>query len=86
MRFSYSKKFIKQYTKMSIDIKNKFIERQTLLAADFFSPILNNHKLSGEYVGCKSINITGDVRAIFEDLGEDHFEFIAIGTHSELYS
>ena len=31
MRFSYSKKFIKQYTKKSIDIKNKFIEsRQEL--------------------------------------------------------
>ena len=86
MRFSYSKKFIKQYTKMSIDIKNKFIERQTLLAADFFSPILNNHKLSGEYVGCKSINITGDIRAVFEEISEDHFEFVAIGTHSELYS
>ncbi len=86
MRFSYSKKFTKQYTKKSIDIKNKFIERQTLLATDFFSPILNNHKLSGEYVGCRSINITGDFRAVYEELSNNHFEFIAIGTHSELFS
>jgi len=86
MRFSYSKKFTKQYTKQSIDIKNKFIDRQTLLATDFFSPILNNHKLSGEYLGCKSINITGDIRAVFEEISEDHIEFIAIGTHGELYS
>ncbi len=86
MRFSYSKKFTKQYTKKSIDIKNKFIERQTLLATDFFSPILNNHKLSGEYAGCRSINITGDFRAVYEELGNDHFEFVAIGTHSELFS
>lgn len=86
MRFSYSKKFTKQYIKKSTDIKNKFIERQTLLATDYFSPILNNHKLSGEYAGCRSINITGDFRAVFEELSNDHFEFIAIGTHSELFS
>ena len=67
-------------------IKDKFEERIKLFRKDMLEPILNNHSLKDEWLGCKSINITGDVRAIFEDLGEDHFEFVAIGTHSELYS
>ena len=50
-----------------------------------YDVLLNNHALSGEYVGCRSINITGDVRAIYEEIKDNHFEFVAIGTHTELY-
>ncbi len=86
MILSYSKRFVKQYSKKSSKIKSKFVERQSLLLSDPFNPLLNNHQLSGEYIGCKSINITGDIRAIFENLTSNHIEFVAIGTHSELYS
>jgi len=47
-------------------------------------PLLNNHDVSKVYTGCRSINITGDYRAIFQDEGEIVI-FITIGTHSELY-
>ena len=86
MFLSYSKKFIKQYSKQSSQIKDKFIERQGLFVTNLFHPLLNNHRLSGEYAGCRSINITGDIRAVFEELSENHVEFVAIGSHSELYS
>ena len=86
MILSYSKKFVKQYSKQSPKIKNKFIERQSLFVANHFHPFLNNHQLSGQYVGCKSINITGDIRAVFEEININHIEFVAIGSHSELYS
>ena len=86
MKISYNKKFSKEYTKLSEQIKDKFIKRQSLLVTDYFHPLLNNHQLQGEYSGCRSINITGDMRAIFEELGNNHIEFIAIGGHSELYS
>ena len=86
MKINYSKKFVKQYSKQNIKIKNKFIERQNLLISDSFDFFLNNHSLSGEFVGYRSINITGDIRAIFEETGDDSIEFIAIGSHSELYS
>jgi len=46
-------------------------------------PLLNNHPLDGIWIGCRSINITGDFRAVYEELGNDNFEFVAIGTHSE---
>ncbi|MFH1192383.1 MAG: hypothetical protein V1655_02815 [bacterium] len=45
---------------------------------------LNNHPLSGKLNGLRSINVSGDCRAIFEEKLEDII-FIAIGTHSQLY-
>ena len=86
MILSYSKKFIKQYSKKSPQIKQKFIERQGLFVVNSFHPLVNNHHLTGEYKGCKSINITGDIRAVFEEININHVEFVAIGSHSELYS
>ena len=86
MKISYHKKFVKQYSKQTSQIKEKFIERQDLFVSDHFHPLLGNHLLNGEWVGCRSINITGDVRAIFEEIDSEHIEFVAIGNHSELYS
>ena len=74
------------FKKQPAGVKDKFEERVRLFHEDMFEPILNNHSLEGEWLGCRSINITGDIRAIFEEIEDDHFEFIAIGTHSELYS
>ncbi len=50
-----------------------------------YHPLLSNHALSGEWIGCRSMNITGDIRAVFEEIGSHYFEFVAIGSHSELY-
>ena len=86
MILTYHRNFKKMFKKHPAWIKDKFEERIKLFRKDMFEPILNNHSLKDEWLGCKSINITGDVRAIFEDLGDYHFEFVAIGTHSELYS
>jgi len=74
------------FKKQPVWIKDKFEERVRLFQKDMFEPILNNHLLEGEWLGCRSINITGDLRALYEELGNNHFEFIAIETHSELYS
>lgn len=43
-----------------------------------------NHKLQGYYEGCRSINVTGDYRAIFVE-EVDSIKFLRIGTHVELY-
>jgi mRNA-degrading endonuclease YafQ of YafQ-DinJ toxin-antitoxin module len=49
---------------------------------------LNNHALVWKYMWFRSINITGDFRAIFIEKSNntyDFVEFIDIGTHSALY-
>lgn len=53
---------------------------------DSHHPLLDNHSLNGEWLGHKSINVTGDIRAVFEEISEGCIEFVAIGSHSELYS
>ena len=51
-------------------------------------PQLRNHPLRGKHVGKRSIDITADWRAIYEEKLEREeiiAYFIALGTHSQLY-
>ena len=79
-----SKQFKKAYAKKAQEIQEQFDERLILFEANPFNLLLRNHKLHGEYEGCRSINITGDVRAVYTETAEA-VVFIAIGTHTELY-
>ena len=81
----YSKKFRKQYRKLQVKIREKFKERRDLFILNPASSILDNHPLHGEYIGCRSINITGDYRAIFYHQSDGTVVFIEIGTHHELF-
>ena len=84
MNILLSKKFEKMFEKCPQEIKLKFIERLKIYRYDKYSTILNNHTLSGRLKGYRSINISGDYRAIFKEKSTELI-FIAIGTHSQLY-
>jgi len=86
MSITYSKVFKKMFRKNNTWVQNKFSERISLFIQNKNHPLLNNHPLEGIWVGCRSINISGDFRAVYEEIDNDCFEFVAIGTHSELYS
>ena len=86
MVITYSRVFKKMFRKQSEVIKEKFYERLTLFIKDPHYSLLNNHALGGKWVGCRSINVTGDIRAVFEEIDSEHIEFVDIGSHSELYS
>lgn len=87
MRIEYSKKFIKEFQKCPTQIKTNFKARLEIFLADSYQPILNNHPLIGKLNNCRSINITGDWRAIFTEIDDGQIiYFVAIGTHSQLYS
>lgn len=85
MQVSYSRIFKKMFQKLHCAQQDAFEERLCLFTENAHHPLLRNHSLSGEWAQCKSINITGDIRAVYEELSDDHVEFIAIGTHSMLY-
>ncbi|MEI6296925.1 MAG: type II toxin-antitoxin system mRNA interferase toxin, RelE/StbE family [bacterium] len=86
MRIDYSKKFLKKLEKSDKIIRKMVFEKVSLYINDKFHPLLNNHTLHGEYEGCRSINITGDYRAIFrENKNRDIILFLLLGTHGELY-
>ena len=84
MHIDFHKYFMKQYKKLHQKMKDKFDERLKIFVQDSFAVELNNHELHGKYVGCRSINITGDLRAIYE-VRKDGVRFLEIDTHSHLY-
>lgn len=83
-KIDYSRRFGKQFKKASLEIKKAFRHRLDLFTEDPFNPLLNNHSLSGRFIGQRSINITGDWRAIYI-VEQNTVIFIALGTHSQLY-
>lgn len=85
MKIEYSKKFIKDFRNCPDFIKNKFKIRLEIFITDKDNQILNNHELLGVLKGYRSINITGDWRAIFQEINKEIAYFVAIGTHSKLY-
>ncbi len=86
MQIEYSRRFIKNFKKCPKYIQEKFSERLGLFLVNRSAKILNEHFLLGKLSGFKSINISGDYRAIFEVIDkEDVIYFISIGTHSQLY-
>lgn len=83
----FDKEFHKQFKKLPDAHKEKFYERLELFEVDASHPLLHNHPLHGKYGGCRSINVTGDLRAIYYKMvKKEMFVFITIGTHGNLYS
>ncbi len=86
MKIRFSHLFLKNLSKSPVKIKEAFNIRLHMLMKDKFHTLLRNHVLKGKWQDCRSINITGDWRAIFqENVEDDVVEFLAIGTHSQLY-
>lgn len=84
MRFYRSTIFKRKYKRLTQSIQRKVDARLLLFAQIPYDPLLDNHKLHGKYSGCRSINVTGDYRIIFEHSGDECL-LILIGTHAELY-
>ena len=85
MVVKYKHEFSKRIAKAPAKVQLAFGERGRIFINNPFHPQLNNHKLTGKYEGYRSINITGDWRAIFKMKEPDAAVFVAIGTHSTLY-
>lgn len=88
MRINFTREFTKQYRRADHKIRKAVDKRLDLFLESPLNPILNNHSLSGSYQGYRSINITGDWRAIYSEIKEGNetlIVFKSLGTHSQLY-
>ncbi len=84
MKVEFHESFTKRFVRLSPKVQESFYTRLDLFRQDKFFSLLRNHAVHGKYEGLRSINVTGDYRALFED----HRELVIfklIGTHSELY-
>jgi len=88
IRIDFSHKFNKHLRKAPTKIKLAFRNGLILFGQNPFNPLLNNHSLSGELSSYRSINVTGDWRAIYSANHEGEIEIVVfemLGTHSQLY-
>ena len=86
MQYFLSKQFEKKFSKLSKKNKNKAVVQFGIFIIDPMDMRLNNHSLSGKWSEHRSINVTGDIRAIYILVDDDIARFVDIGSHSELYS
>lgn len=85
MRIKFRKSFVRMLDKAPVKIRAAFYRKIEIFQSDPFCPALRNHKLAGRLNGCRSIDITGDWRAIYEDEDRDLVIFLLLGTHGTLY-
>lgn len=85
MIIQYTPKFKKQYKKLPKKFQIQFDERLRLFFLDPTNPKLRVHPLKGSFSGYWSMNISGDLRALYLKKGDELIIFALIGTHSQLY-
>jgi addiction module RelE/StbE family toxin len=85
MHIYFHKHFEKMFQKCTPVVQKKFRERIAVFLDDPFSEELRNHALRGKYEGLRSINITGDIRAVYDPTDAEHVRFVAIGSHAQLH-
>lgn len=85
MTIQYLPKFKKQYKKLPQKIQDQFDEKTALFVVDPTHPVLKVHPLKGVFKGYWSMNVNGDVRALYIMDGDSIVIFGLIGTRSQLY-
>ena len=88
MKVQFDTDFYRLYKKSNVRIRNAVDEKIRRFEKDPYDPELNNHELHGIYEGLRSINITNDYRALYEEVdeGDEPIAYFSIlGTHKELY-
>jgi addiction module RelE/StbE family toxin len=86
MKLYFHKNFQKAFEKLQTSEQEKCRKRLKLFLKDEFGPLLNNHPLRGRYNGYRSINITGDIRAIYKRKTSQRVIFVILGNHNNLYN
>jgi len=86
MNIRFHKNFEKRYKRLKKIEQKKVQERLELFLKNPFNSQLNNHSLKGKYTDYRSINITGDLRAIYKFISEEECIFVLVDRHRNLYS
>lgn len=83
---AFTKSFTRQFKKLRAKQQERFYERLVLFKKNPHDRLLRDHALRGKYKGYRSIDIEGDLRALYYIEGDRVVIFAIIGTHSQLYS
>lgn len=84
-RIEFTKEFTKQFKKLLPTQREHFYDRLRLFEKNPQDRVLRDHALQGRYKGFRSIDIEGDLRALYYVKENVIVVFAIIGTHSQLY-
>ena len=84
MEVHFHRQFKKQFRRLPPKVREKFHGRLALLIAGENDGSLRVHRLAGSREAYESMNVTDDIRAIFQKDGNE-ITFYEIGSHSERY-
>ena len=88
MKIVFDPAFLRKLKKLNARTRKSFKEKILLFSKNPNDLQIDNHALRDEYKKYRSIDITSDYRAIYEEItigNEIVSYFIIIGTHAELY-
>ena len=85
MTIDYTKEFVKRFKKLRPPEQQRFLNNLEIFKINPLDARLNNHPLKGKYKGLRSINVGGDIRALYIETDNSLILFALIGTHSQLY-
>ena len=81
----FTEDFSKQFKVLRQNQKQHFYERLDLFKKNPHDKALRDHALKGKHKGYRSIDIEGDLRALYYVKGDVIVIFGFIGTHCQLY-
>lgn len=84
-QIEFTKSFTKQFKKLRTNQQERFYERLELFKKNPQDRVLRDHALKGKYKGYRSIDIDGDMRALYYVKSDVVVVFAIIGSHSQLY-
>ncbi len=84
-QIEFTKSFTKQFKKLRTNQQERFYERLELFKKNPQDRVLRDHALKGKYKGYRSIDIDGDMRALYYVKSDVVVVFAIIGSHSHLY-
>lgn len=85
MQIRFSKQFRKQYQRLPKPLQQTTRRRLELWQEDPMNPLLRVHRLSGRLQHLYSLSVTGDLRVLYELIGDEIVIFQMVGTHAQLY-
>jgi addiction module RelE/StbE family toxin len=84
-RIEFTKNFSKQFKKLRPNQQERFYDRLKLFEVNPQNKLLRDHALKGKYTGFRSIDVEGNLRALYYVKDDVIVIFAIIGTHGQLY-
>lgn len=89
MKINLNPEYVKHYKKRIIPnpkLDKRTEERIKIFINNPHDSVLKDHQLSGTKRHFRAFWITGNIRVIYEKVGDDEVLFLDIGTHPQVYN